>query len=879
MLFSLYLPSLTDRQFPPIGRRDLRALLLVANPPGLEQYDLPPFDEPAILATLKKSLGQIPYDVLGTVPEAVGLPTLDSLVKQLTEKPYTILHIVAHGKYIERHKKTVLYLAKSTAEVKGEQLDLVFDNRLIERLSRFRGERGLPYFTFIGACESAELAQRLVRELGIPAVLAMTEPITFKTAEMVEGRFYQRLYEHGFVDQALVEAVTETAERYDAVVPALYSRLGGRPLFSDSLDRDLTNAEIKFGLEKLVSLIRERSPVLLRPEFVKQAAILQRTLRTDTATLSRPMLVERQETLTKINELCVEILDLSFNGLCLGKEPPSYDARCPFQGLESFKVENKAFFFGREELIKKLVAKLRPDSELGNNFVAVLGPSGSGKSSVVLAGLVPALGYPCIRMVPSNNPVSQLDAALAEFGTLMSNLSHAILVVDQFEEIFTLCPNETERQQFFDKLLTLAHPQRRSQFINLELEVVITMRADFWGECASYTALKETMQANQELIAPMDIVELRNAMEEQARVVGLRFEADLSQTILNEVQGEPGAMPLLQHALRELWQRRHGRWLRAAEYRAIGGIHKAIANTADQIYQQLPPTEQGYLRDIFTRLTRLDETAEHRDTRQRVRFVDLVTEANTTPTLELLVERLATARLVVTSVDATSQQKQVEVTHEALIRHWPLLQQWLADDREMLRLRQGIVESAREWSANSQEVGLLVHRGSRLEEIVALRRVGQLKLNALEQSYIQACLDLQERERLKEEQQRQRLIIFSVVALFLALLAMGFGWQANRSAAEAETQFKIAQIQALAAQAPLDFETDPERALLLANEAYIRHVQINSPVLSSVDRSLRDLLNRPYFNVVFRGHKDMINSPYAVDNLTKSPRWLRICNP
>ena len=175
----------------------------------------------------------------------------------------------------------------------------------------------------------------------------------------------------------------------------------------------------------------------------------------------------------------------------------------------------------------------------------------------------------------------------------------AVLVVDQFEEVFTLCRDEAKRRAFFDRLLALARERR----------VVLTMRADFWGECAPYRTLKEAMQAHQELIGPMDAAELRRAMEQQAEEVGLRFEADLSNTILDEVRGEPGAMPLLQHALLELWKRRHGRWLRAEEYRALGGVQQAIARTAEDVYRQLSPTEQDRVRDIFVRLTRLDEEA------------------------------------------------------------------------------------------------------------------------------------------------------------------------------------------------------------------------------------------------------------------------------
>jgi hypothetical protein len=217
------------------------------------------------------------------------------------------------------------------------------------------------------------------------------------------------------------------------------------------------------------------------------------------------------------------------------------------------------------------------------------------------------------------------------------------VVVDQFEEIFTLCRDEDLRVAFFDRMLALT----------AERPVVLTMRADFWGECAPYPELRTAMEAHQRLIAPMDAMELRSAIERQAGAVGLRFEADLATTILDQVRGEPGAMPLLQHALLELWQRRHGRWLLANEYRAIGGVQGAIAKTAETVYAGLTETEQEQVLDIFVRLTRLDEeegpNVERRDTRRRVAMEELVPVGSDVAATKELVARLASAGLVVTS--------------------------------------------------------------------------------------------------------------------------------------------------------------------------------------------------------------------------------------
>ncbi|HEY5868664.1 MAG TPA: CHAT domain-containing protein [Candidatus Tectomicrobia bacterium] len=746
--FCLYLPSLTDRRFPPFGRRDLRALVLVASPDGLERYRLQPFDVMAAVSSVRTALGEIPCDILAKSEGAAGPPTLDALCERITAEPYTLLHVVCHGQFRRETGETVLYW--DTAD---DRVDPVAGTRLLERLGRLQGARSLPHFAFLATCESSRaeaegalggLAQRLVRELGMPAVVAMTETVSVTTAQALGAAFYGRLRDHGEVDRALVEACAGLAERYDITVPALYSRLGGRPLFSNTRDGPLTHAEIGFALDRLETLLAVRAPVL-QEIFQTQAVKLRGTLGADVTALSVDARQEREQALTEVNKLCGEALDLSFAGLALGQEPPAYDGRCPFRGLYPFRQEDREFFFGREALIEHLRQKLATYPCL-----PVLGPSGSGKSSVVLAGLMPALQAqePDLQMAyltPSADPLTQLEASVASVHD-----GRTVLVVDQFEELFTLCTDQEARQAFLGRLLALAEQRR----------VVITMRADFWGECASYHNLKDIMQARQELIAPMDATELRRAMELQASKVGLRLEADLSHTILEDVQGEPGAMPLLQHALLELWKRRHGRWLRAEEYRAIGGVQQAMARTADDLYEQLSPGEQERVRDIFMRLTRLDDDVvpgeARRDTRRRVELRELVPARSDPTPIRALVHRLADSRLVVTSRNEAAGREEVEVAHEALIRYWPRLRRWLDEDRASLRLRETIRQAALEWEAGGREDNLLVHRGGRLRDAEALARHPGFTLNALEQAYVDACVALRERQRAEEETQRQR---------------------------------------------------------------------------------------------------------------------------
>ncbi|OCQ99801.1 hypothetical protein BCD64_01570 [Nostoc sp. MBR 210] len=756
--FSLYIPATTDRRFPPIGRRDLRALILVASPSDSQKYQLDLFDVEGTVKSVRSALGDIPSDVLATVDGAMGLPTLDELCTHLTDrtKQYTLLHFVSHGKLLD-NGETVLYWSKADNTVEP-----VTATRLLDRLRLLRGAKGLPHFTFLCTCESAHpdaeaglggLGQRLVRDLGMPAVVAMTEKVSVKTAQALAEHFYKQLYESGEVDKALQEAAASLAERYDVTVPALFSRLGGRPLFSDQLDRDLTAAEIEFGLKQLEKLLLERSPTLY-PKLHNPSQKLTDTFGTDITTLSPQAKQEREQALIEVNNLALEVLDLSFNAVALNKQLPAYDSRCPFLGLYPFRQQNREFFFGREQLITQLQQKLAE-----HNFLAVLGASGSGKSSVVLAGLIPTLqekqpDLVLAYLTPNNNPSEQLQASLSAVQNQPS-----IIVVDQFEELFTLCSDETQRQEFIQKLLSLTQQQ----------PVIVTMRADFWGECATYRPLKELMESHQKLIGAMDAAELRKAMELQAAQVGLRFEAGLSNNILDDVQGEPGAMPLLQHALLELWKRRHGRWLRVEEYEAIGGVQKAIAQTADEVYNSLSADEQEQVKNIFIRLTRLDENAvqgeRRRDTRRRVGLEELIPAGDKQILTKNLLKRLAGegARLIVVSVNSATFQEEVEVAHEALIRHWPRLITWLDENRVSLQLRETIRQAAFEWEKQQKDENYLIHRGGRLKESQELLKQSGF-LNQLESEYISTCAAFHLRQE-KEKINRRRRDITTILLM------------------------------------------------------------------------------------------------------------------
>jgi WD40 repeat protein/energy-coupling factor transporter ATP-binding protein EcfA2 len=509
----------------------------------------------------------------------------------------------------------------------------------------------------------------------------------------------------------------------------------------------LMNAEIEMGLAKFSSLLPERAPIMEK-DFGSCAKKLRATLGAEAHSLSPILKSQREDSLIKMKLMCMEALDISFNALCRGENPPPYDSRPPFRGLYAFRPEDMEFYFGREELTQKLVARLK-----AHPFLAVLGASGSGKSSLVMAGLIPALEAQMAYFTPSDSPLQQLKLALENAD------ENAVVVVDQFEELFTLTRDPKEREDFIHQLLQLTRLYR----------VVITMRADFWGEVASYKDLKQAMQAHQELIAPMDADELYSATEQQAAAVGLRLDSSLSKTILDEVKGEPGAMPLLQHALWMLWKRRHGLWLKADEYHAFGGVKQAIASTAEDVYASCSEFEREHIRDIFLRLTRLDDGNEGRDTRRRIGLADLLPSGRDAASVVTLLDKLANARLIVKT--SREDRTEVEVAHEALIQHWERLRDWLNEDRDNLRLRDSVSEYAKEWQNAGRDKLLLNHRGGRLDDALLLGQNPRYGFTAIEQAYLNECVNAKN-QSLHRRRRLQRQIITGLSGFISVVLIL-----------------------------------------------------------------------------------------------------------
>ena len=475
---------------------------------------------------------------------------------------------------------------------------------------------------------------------------------------------------------------------------------------------------------------------------------------------------------------------------------------CPFKGLAPFEVDDAEYYFGRERLVAELVARL-----VGAPLLGVVGPSGSGKSSVVRAGLLPALAggvlpgsqdWTQVLIRPGEHPTDELNRAVADIDPDRK----VLLAVDQFEEAFMACSDEGERAAFMAELVRVARdPHGRGS-------VVLAIRADYYGRCAAYPELADLLAANHVLVGPMQRDELRRAVERPAARVGLHVEPELTDALVADVEEAPGALPLLSTALLELWQRRDGRRLRHATYEQTGGVRGAVARLAEDTYGQLDPAQQTLARSLLVRLA--GEGPEGAVERRRVPLAELETERSddAARVIELFTDR----RLLTVSAGT------VEVAHEALLREWPRLHEWIEEDRAGLRIRRSLTTAAEEWRDLGYDDDMLF-RGARLTEADQWREGHQLSLNQLERLFLDASDERRDRERVARRR-RLRLAFAGLIAALAAITAVAI--IALSEGREAERQRDIAASRELAARATGFLDVEPGLSLALALQALER---------------------------------------------------------
>jgi len=474
---------------------------------------------------------------------------------------------------------------------------------------------------------------------------------------------------------------------------------------------------------------------------------------------------------------------------------------CPYRGLFHFGPDDAEFFFGREVFVTELLQATQ-----NRNFIPVLGGSGSGKSSVVFAGLVPKLQqkgkWKFTHFRPGNDPfhalalalvplyTPELDATdriaqarkladylrgdtmpLSDIFTLIKQHhpnDRVLLIADQFEELYTLCDDKI-RHSFLDILLA-SFPTPNSQLSSAVL--VTTMRADFLGEALSYRPFADLLQNADIKLGAMNREELSQVIEKPADKLGVKFADGLVKSILNSVENAPGDLPLLEFALTELWSKRKGKELTHAAYEEIGEVQGALTTYANNQYQQLSPSEQKQVERIFLQLVSPGEGVEY--TRRTAVKAELGDQS------WLLVKKIADARLVVTSRNSASIDT-VEVVHEALIKNWGKLREWMSENRDFRSWQERLRATMQQWQETQQDEGALL-RGVPLVVAESWLKKRSDELSSGEQEFIQKSVRVQKRQEEQEKRLRQ-WITFGLSAGFMGALSLSAfaGWQWRQS--------------------------------------------------------------------------------------------------
>ena len=551
--------------------------------------------------------------------------------------------------------------------------------------------------------------------------------------------------------------------------------------------------------------------------------------------------------------------------------------RNPFKGLEAFQQTDAHVFFGRENLIEKSLERLKEDRPV--RFLAVVGASGSGKSSMVRAGVLPALRrgqlpgsdqWRLMIFTPGTEPIESLSQRIAPlvedkdsdeienllqqspqmFDALMKDVladapdnARVLLIVDQFEEVFTRA-SDVQARLFLDVLHhAVTVPNGRAL-------VLITMRADFFDRLSHYPRLAELFeQENMVIVTEMTAPQLLRSIQGPAEAVGLIYDQNLPQRILDDVRRQPGSLPLLQYALKELYQRREGARLTTNAYEEIGGVRRALAQHAEDSYSQLNAAQQGVMRRIMLRLVEIGDNGEA--TRRRVNRHDLDLRGVPSEAVQELVDELTSAesrlliasRQITASEDAVRPETYIEVGHEALIREWDRLKGWIAENLETLRYGSELLQAAHVWETSNHDKAYLL-TGNRLV------RAEAWLINAdatdLQREFIQAStvendrqLSLRqqqiERELLLQRKATRRLQLFVgglVLSLVGAIVLIGLAVRSQRQANEALEGEQIARETAVA-----------NEQLAIANEqlALVNEQQALSLALSaSASRAMGD---------------------------------------
>lgn len=634
------------------------------------------------------------------------------------------------------------------------------------------------------------------------------------------------------------------------------------------------NPNLPDGLNEIVWKATARKPANRYDSVTQMAVDFQRAIR-KTSYPSAPTTVPRADTAGM-----EAILDLPI------------DLANPYKGLRPFQEADASDFFGRDTLIKRLSDRLTETSEY-ENFLAVIGPSGSGKSSVVKAGLIPAIrggnvdslaNAFVVQMTPGSHPLRELEGAILSIATradddFITNLSignyqiseivnqalppdgsQLLLFIDQFEEIFTLVTDEDMRVDFLQKISTSASAT------NSRVKIIVTLRADFYDRPLMYPGFGEVLQSRTEVVLPLTAKELELAIRGPAERIGLVLETGLVETIVNNVGQQPNTLPLLQYALTELFERRSGLQLTVAAYQSSGGISGALAKRAEETYDGFDRIHREATRQLMLRLVNLGDGTE--DTRRRALQSELRSLKIDNVVMQQVMDAFGRFRLLTFDNDPSSRTPTVEVAHEALIRSWGRLREWLNTNRDELRTQARLSQTTQEWINAQRDTSFLV-AGARLAQFEPLIESDVLSLSSDEEEFLDASLALRRRNLRRRNAFLTTLVVVSVVAVVAAVLALNLKEQADQSRHEAELAEAVAvserdraDLEAvrarsgeLAALSLVQKDKSPDLALLLSLEAV--ELMDTAEARNSL---LTALQSEPQLEAYLNGHSDWVRS-------------------
>ncbi len=650
--------------------------------------------------------------------------------------------------------------------------------------------------------------------------------------------------------------ITPQADVYSLGI-VLYESLVGRHPFLDGSPADLVHRHLHDGPPSILTA---------RPEFSPAVdAVIATATNEDPADRYADVVVLADAFREAIGAGATEV-----------HGAPLIGDHNPYKGLRPFDEADAPDFFGREALVERLVARLSERVD-GSRFLGVVGASGSGKSSVIRAGLVPALrrgalpgseAWFFIEMSPGALPFEELEAALRRIAvnppsSLVEQLendesgllravervlppdgSELLLVIDQFEELFTRVEDEEIRGRFMESLVSAAmDPGSR-------IRIVVTLRGDFYDRPLGYQAFGELLGARTQTVGPLSPQELERAVAGPAERVGVTPEPALLAEVVADAADRPGALPLLQFALTEVFERRRNGTLTLAEYQGVGGLGGALAGRAEHLYETGDDGYRETIRQMFLHIVDVEDAVE--GLRRRVRRSQLGAMEVDPAAMALAIDEFENQRLLTFDRDPVTREPTVEVAHEALLRDWGRLTEWIETARDDVKTERRLAAEAADWEQGGRDPSFLL-RGSRLGQFEAWAAETDVALASGDREYLTASIDQRERERRVEEAQREReaslkrrsvVRLRALVAVLTAgaLIAAGLALVAADRGRRAEREARVAMARELAAAAVANLDVDTERSMLLALQAVETTYRVDRTVLPEAEEVLHRAL-------------------------------------